>query len=800
MADSIDDIGFDSCETNPTPDPLECPDASPVTQCPDDVWQVEIVNQAPQIDNEYICDTDTNTWQLVIFIDGVQDSSTDTGISCDDQPPADYEPASECRNDTLWTVFYQVAADGTVTELSAIDTGIECNPDVIIGNTCDNPIPIATCPDNPLEVTIVDQRIDVEFVCNADTGVFDKIVVTSLNGVETGETVTATTISCDTEVFDYEQPVVCRDGERTLLLNQIAEDGTVTELTATPLGEPCPQAQVDCVESQEWTYGIDNTGTNFSYADATYEITLSDGSTLQWSQTAQADWTPQLQEWAAGIQAAADAAGLAWFVEPRAVNNPNPTDISGNYGNNPTGLPGAPSVPIAVALIDGGMAARYVNIQICPGQPVPVAANVVTVADQGTAPSAAADGFALNTAGAVLGPLQKFFVCRTCGVEPVWYLDDGVTEAEPGQIPNCFEPCGTLALTDAPPDRECDFFFDLGCDNVGQNDPNNFVQQITRRATVCNGEQISLDYFTEDPNDPTALVDYTLDGDFVDCDSGEPVEAPEPECSEFVLTDLFRVDPSTSTGALVANDYQLDAEGHDPVSLENSVADVAAWPVGADGVPDPSTVGVLNATSPQAWATLNTNDVENTAGVDNADVQVIAGFVAVESDLMFRYSGVPEGYTAVYLDACCAGAKTLIYERSQNIGGPGEQGDASGVLPSGIHAISIINYDANGTNSAANFQHSIDGGVSWSNGFPGVSLSAVKPKQECLKVKVCVDTGALIDLLSGEVLDSADLSACPIECGVDPNTALLEEIRDLLGGDGECPCTDEAISAGFVVQ
>ena len=305
--------------------------------------------------------------------------------------------------------------------------------------------------------------------------------------------------------------------------------------------ETCPDYTVECRESQEWTYGIDNTATDYAWPNATYEIVLSDGSTVQWTQTTASNggWTDQLTEWAASIQASATAAGLAWFVEPRFIDTFNPPNIDGTQGGpggNPSGLPGAPSVPVALALDAGGMRWRYVNIQICPGQPVPVSASIISHDDSprldGVYDNNGQAGDQLTTAGAVLGPISKFKVCVECDAEEdVWYILDATTglyrEANAGEIPNCWEPCGTLSLTDAPPDRDCEFFFDLGCDNLNQDDTSNFVQQVTRRATVCNGEQIAVDYFTEDPLDPTALIDYVLVGDFVDCDSGEVIDPPE---------------------------------------------------------------------------------------------------------------------------------------------------------------------------------------------------------------------------------------------------------------------------------
>ena len=305
--------------------------------------------------------------------------------------------------------------------------------------------------------------------------------------------------------------------------------------------ESCPDYQTDCRESQEWTYAIDNTGTQTN-EDATLTLTLSDGSTLVINQTNQgalSQWTPQIQEWGDEIQSAAESAGLAWFVETRCIlGETNPSGCGG--------FSGPPSEPVGIALWAGGIRARYVNIQICPGQPVPVSA----VYNSATRPN-----LEMTTAGAVLGPINKFKVCVECDAETdVWYIfDKSLGEyrlANAGEIPNCWEPCGTLSLAPAPPDRDCEFFIDLACDDNGDNgNQAGYTNQITRRATVCNGEQIALEYFVEDPNDPTALVEYELVGDFVDCATGEPVPVPEPNCERIGVNVLCFQD--TVEGELV---------------------------------------------------------------------------------------------------------------------------------------------------------------------------------------------------------------------------------------------------------
>lgn len=345
--------------------------------------------------------------------------------------------------------------------------------------------------------------------------------------------------------------------------------------------EDCPDYQTECRESLAYSYGIDNTGTTYDWPNAKYELTLSDGSVIPFFQTTASNggWTAQLTELSNSLQAGFDAAGVIAFAEPRTVNNLIPSDISGNYGNNPTGLPGAPSVAIAEALISEGMAARYINIQICPGQPVPVSAEVVSHADSprfgGAYDNGGRVGFKLTTAGAILGPRNRFKVCQECAEgSDVWYIEDGSNNwraATSGEIPDCYEPCGTLSLTEAPPDRSCSFVWDLGCDNLDQTDPNNFIQQISRRATVCDGEQIGLDYFTEDPLDTSSLIPYGLVGAFVDCDSGVEIVPPEPvvSCTDLEET-VVCIDNGDGTFTSGVKITCIDSEGTPKTTYEDS--------------------------------------------------------------------------------------------------------------------------------------------------------------------------------------------------------------------------------------
>ena len=125
-----------------------------------------------------------------------------------------------------------------------------------IDNDCDAPLPVATCPDNPLEVTIVDDpadtvTVDVEYICNADTGLYDQVVTTTTNGVPAEPVTTATTTSCE----DPPAPVVSVDveyvcNEDTGVFDQVVTtttDGVTAEPVIIPTAIVCvpPVVEVD---------------------------------------------------------------------------------------------------------------------------------------------------------------------------------------------------------------------------------------------------------------------------------------------------------------------------------------------------------------------------------------------------------------------------------------------------------------------------------------------------------------------------------------------------------------------------
>ena len=520
----------------------------------------------------------------------------------------------------------------------------------------------------------------------------------------------------------------------------------------------CP-LEVQCVESQEWTYGIDNTGT-ITQTDARLCITNSDGSMIEITQTNTGtnQWTPQMQEWGANLQAAADAAGLLWFVETRFRLPSDPSNLAGGGG-----FSGPPSLAVSLQLTN--MLWRYVNIQICPGQPVPVSA----VWKQLDAP----DGniikeVNMTTDGAVLGPLQKFWLCTECGREPVWYLDDAVTLAEAGQIPNCWEPCGTITLADSPPDRSCNFFFAEACDNVGEPGADtNWVNLVTRRATVCSGEQIAVDYFVPDPNDPTALIDYTLVGQFVDCDTGEPLEDPVQPCVDFVsLGKMWYLDVPDTVGTLVewwadpAGSQAGTGVGHDSVSNiftnTGSTMEHVSGPADNSYVADTFSVEGTNASDfLTGMGGLATAD---TSGTDQGK---LSAYFFLTQDAQLRDGGTRTGERGgLWLNKCCAGDLELIEERTIDTTAA-ERGVFDGtVIPAGIHYGEALISDLSAWWNLT-LEASFDGGETYG---PLIGYD-IKPTMTQVPVIKCKDTGLLLNALNHDVLEPENLF-CENPCAV----------------------------------
>ncbi len=297
---------------------------------------VDAINAQTHVDVEYICDEDLNTWQLVTFVDGVETSSVDTGVSCDDPKPMPTQVVRECRDGVINIVFYTDPTDGTIpTELSAVPTAEPCDGVVTIDNTCDNPVPVVAC--EPLEVVIVGNEIpvvevdtvpvcneatglieyhqttttdgvpaetvviptaiacvaepvpvvtvDVEFFCNTDTGVYDQITITTTDGVVGEPVITPTTTLCVIEpepVVTVDVEYVCNEGtgvydEITTTTTDGVPADPVVEATTIPCDQPEPVVTVDveyvCNEDTGVYDEITTTTTDGVPADPVVEAT-----------------------------------------------------------------------------------------------------------------------------------------------------------------------------------------------------------------------------------------------------------------------------------------------------------------------------------------------------------------------------------------------------------------------------------------------------------------------------------------------------------------------------------------------
>lgn len=526
----------------------------------------------------------------------------------------------------------------------------------------------------------------------------------------------------------------------------------------------CKEPQVDCVESQEWTYGIDNTGTRWDDV-AEYELTLSDGSTLAWSQDGSApNWSGQLTEWAANIQTAADNAGLVWFVEPRFIDNYNPTNIDGTIngpGGTPSGLPGAPTEIIGQELAAGGMAWRYVNFQVCPGQPVPVSARRLTSTLYGN------DPYDLTAAGPILGVVQKFYVCRDCGDEPVWYLEDNTTLADAGQIPNCYLPCGFLSLQPDPPNKECEYAFDTGCDNTGSDDPNLFTDLITRRVTYCNGAKVAVEYYEEDSADPTSLEPYTLVGEFVDCASGIPVDLPPPPCETSTYVGLlYRLNDDAEVGSNI--DYwgpTASYGGTGSAAPHGNVSDIFDASTGTlvhpNGAPNASYVSpTFNTGATSSAAFLNAVGLATSQDTSGTDQLRLRGYIVLNTPGLLKDTNTNTGERGgIWINRCCAGDLELYQERTTDTAG-GNTGVFDGVrVPAGIHYIEAATSDLS-------LWQGLQLSVSYDDGatYEPFTTYLTKPSYECFPVLRCNDSSALIrgDVPEIEVVTIGEFDSwCP---------------------------------------
>lgn len=496
-----------------------------------------------QLDVEHICDLTTDTWWTVRYVNNVEVGREDSGTPCDEPPPADEENYDECVAGFRNIVFYSTDAAGVRTETGRIITGEACNVEDVNFTTvreCRNgtvhSVTRQILEDGTItEIEAVDTaeacgpvpQLDVEVECIGD----EVVQITYTDGVETARAVIGDCVPG----ADIEQIRTCDPLTNTIhIVTSSFIDGALDAvLSDVDTQEVCPLLQPGCVESQSYTFAIDNTGTSFNLPQ-TFVMGLNDGSSITIQQTPQSGNTPQMLEWESEIVAGALALGITgWDVGARVLHNFGAVGSATNDVTNigPLfGLPGPSSVATALALDAGGMYVRYMNIEICPGGVLPVSFFMTE-----------SNGVVLDPprpmvqAGPVLGPILKFRVCAACGEEPVYYEEDGVTLAV--APPACPVPCGTSQLTPSPSAAGCDSFLETACDNMNSENPLDWISK-SRLTIFCPGQPPSVAYYEDDGFG--GLLEVELEGTFVDCVTGVPIPLPEPDCTaETVLCDVL---------------------------------------------------------------------------------------------------------------------------------------------------------------------------------------------------------------------------------------------------------------------
>ena len=521
-----------------------------------------------------------------------------------------------------------------------------------------------------------------------------------------------------------------------------------------------------CFEEQARYVGIDNTFTRFNDT-ATYCIETDGGAgpTIEFSQTPEGGWTDQfVNQWVPNLTQAATDAGVKWILEAAFVSPSNPADISG--GNS--GLPGVLTPAIAQQFVDNAMSWRFLQITVCPGSPTPTrffrkASDIYGDEERN-----------LLITPTQLGPFREFRVCEECtkdGIETDWYVRNDVPEADPnrlepfswdkitdtGQIPKCAVPCGTIAVAPSPTSPTCQFELVPGCDN-GNPIPNTNPQEFTRINGIyeyCDGALGP--FFTQDVQQPDGTFvaeDYVLQGVFVDCDTGEPIIAPNPPCENSTfLGNLWRLKGNPTPSTLV--EWWADPNG--PVSgsgaPHGNVSDIftndGTTLTHVNGPADRSYVSpVFSVEGTNASDFISGMGLSGSADSTGTDQGKLSAYFVLPANARLRDGGTRTGERGgLYLNECCSGDLTLLEERTTDTTSA-ERGVFNGtIVPAGIHyaeaAISDLSAWWNLTLEA-----SFDDGETYQPliGYAG------KPQYECIPIRRCDDTGVLVHGVTGALV------------------------------------------------
>ena len=483
--------------------------------------------------------------------------------------------------------------------------------------------------------------------------------------------------------------------------------------------------------------GLDNTFTSFKHTNQVYAVTFSNNDVDAFGVPSATSWSDQVQQMADGLSSI-----MPWAVDVDSYCNIQPNGCGGLQ---------APVVEL------NQMIARYVGFRVCPADKVPV--SITYTSDQVAEPKQLIVQY-VETSTIYLDR------CFSCGSDETFYLLGTDEEYEP----ICAVPCSHV-YPDIPL-SECSPTYKTGCDDLGTADQADNIA-ITAVYQDC-GAGLVRSFLIEDEDG--GFVEYPLVGQFVDCDTGEIIPDPLPDCQDFEIEKLFTL--SSKPNGLLNNREWHDTAPVVAISASDT-ATGAAFRENHDFSLAPDTVSTVS--------NLGINDTNNTAG--ELDVQVYDGHILVSNPIYIRYTTASEGYQAIELGEC-----GTELELKTEAGGVAHT-TPSVLLPVGVHDIRIWNIDSGGTSSAGTLQYSYDN-INWISDStpPDVEISSEPITETCALVKICKPSGEMFDYYTDEKVDKADYYPCSKLCVLPEKSLLSDAVSDCSSGlegnyDGAMPIT-----------
>ena len=327
---------------------------------------------------------------------------------------------------------------------------------------------------------------------------------------------------------------------------------------------------VHCWKDKFIEGGLDNSLTNWRDLDKTFEVTFLNGDVDTFTVGATNSWAELVTGMSVGLDGL-----MPWAQTVEPFQAPDGGDLP------------APAVEL------NKMVARYVGFRVCPGDNVPV--RVTYTSDRITEPVDLVVQY-------IETPTIYIDRCVDCYGNETW-----LRGKEPYE-PICAIPCADQFP--AIPLTVCTHAYFEGCDNANSENSNDWIN-ITRVVSDC-GDGPRASYLREDADG--GFEPYPLVGQFVDCDSGEPIPEPVPDCQDFEIVKLFQM--TERTGTLRSRDWDLGPRPSQFMSEADGDAIRESFDFSATPTVD------------EDWTTLNVNDANKANDRQNA--QVVEGYILVE--------------------------------------------------------------------------------------------------------------------------------------------------------------------------